>query len=106
MSREIEEMARVWCPFPERHDCKGCCERCYEISKSEMLYEAGYRKQAWISVEERLPEREGKYLAYTIRGTIEMARCYSYYVNDKPQFDYWITHWMPLPEPPKGGEGR
>lgn len=46
MSREkqIEEMARVWCPFPERHDCKGCCERCYEISKSEMIYEAGYRK--------------------------------------------------------------
>ena len=49
--KQIEEMARAWCPFPERHDCKGCCERCYEISKSEMLYEAGYRKQRegeWI----------------------------------------------------------
>ena len=43
--KQIEEMARVWCPFPERHDCRGCCERCYEISKSEMLYNAGYRKQ-------------------------------------------------------------
>ena len=49
MSKEkqtIEEMARVWCALPDRHDCKGCCEGCYEISKSEMLYNAGYRKQS------------------------------------------------------------
>ena len=70
-------------------------------STAKRLYNAGYRKQEWISVDERLPEREGKYIAYTTRGTIEIARFYSYYVNDKPQFDYWITHWMPLPEAPK-----
>ncbi len=64
------------------------------------------KQSEWISVEERLPERLGYYLAYTTRGTIEFARFYPYYVDDKPQFDYWITHWMPLPEPPKmkGGE--
>jgi hypothetical protein len=63
-------------------------------------------KSEWISVEDRLPEIEGVYLAYTTRRTIEVAHFYPYYVNGKPQFDYWITHWMPLPEPPKmkGGE--
>lgn len=68
---------------------------------AEESFDVGYRKQEWISVDERLPEREGKYIAYTTRGTIEIARFYSYYVNDKPQFDYWITHWMPLPEAPE-----
>lgn len=55
----------------------------------------------WISVEERLPEREGKYLTYTTRRTVEISSFYPFYLNDKPQFDYWITHWMPLPETPK-----
>ena len=46
--KQIEEMARVWCPFPHRHDCDGCCKGCYEISKSEMLYNAGYRKASEV----------------------------------------------------------
>ena len=71
------------------------------------IYNAGYRKQEWISVEERLPEREGKYLGYTIKGTIAICNYQSYFITkegalSKPQFDYWVTHWMPLPEPPKG----
>jgi hypothetical protein len=58
-------------------------------------------KREWISVDERLPEIEGVYLAYTTRRTIEVAHFYPYYVNGKAQFDYWISHWMPLPEPPE-----
>lgn len=72
---------------------------------AENLYNAGYRKQSgWISVEERLPEREGTYLVYTYKGAIKFGdfRCY-YAKNDNPQFDYYVTHWMPLPEAPKGG---
>lgn len=84
----------------------GVCDDSCELAEDNHkicadLYDADYRKQEWISVEDRLPEREGKYIAYTTRGTIEIARFYSYYVNDKPQFDYWITHWMPLPQPPE-----
>ena len=107
MSREkqIDEMAKIICDFPQciNYNCIGECKptECQITDKAEVLYNAGYRKQEWISVDERLPEREGKYIAYTTRGTIEIARFYSYYVNDKPQFDYWITHWMPLPEAPE-----
>ena len=47
----IDEMARVWCPFPERDTCDGCVEGCYEIGKSEMLYNAGYRKASEVARE-------------------------------------------------------
>lgn len=77
------------------------CNECTAVA----LYNAGYRKQSgWISVEERLPEREGMYLVYTYKGAIKFGDFRSYYAkNDNPQFDYYVTHWMPLPEPPKGG---
>ena len=61
-----------------------------------------YKQSEWISVEERLPDREGTYLVYTYKGAIKFGdfRCY-YAKNDNPQFDYYVTHWMPLPEAPK-----
>lgn len=110
--KQIEEMARVWCGLPHRHDCEGClCRRegCYEISISEMLYEAGYRKQEWISVEDRLPEDYNKYLLFLDNGRIAIG----WYHGDAMQFVEdgivmieTVTHWMPLPEAPKmkGGE--
>ena len=56
----------------------------------------------WISVEERLPEREGYYLTSTIRGVIMIGAFFSYCAStDNPQFKYDVTHWMPLPEAPK-----
>ena len=60
------------------------------------------KQSEWISVEERLPDREGTSLVYTYKGAIKFGdfRCY-YAKNDNPQFDYYVTHWMPLPEPPK-----
>ena len=118
MSREkqIEEMARVWCPFPKQHDCNGCCKRCYEISISEMLYDAGYRKQSeWISVDERLPDEGGKYVVYRKLYTgLSSVDIINYDTNyDGHAMWYFVdsdwgdcevnnvTHWMPLPEAPK-----
>lgn len=88
---------------------------CYsEVDKevlAKMISEAIPSKQTeWISVDERLPEREGKYLVYTYKGGIGFGEFRSYLLNKEralsaPQFDYYVTHWMPLPEPPmmKGG---
>ena len=59
----------------------------------------------WIPVTERLPEKEGTYLTYTEKERIHLD-CFCIYPNHGTQF--WIrgngkvTHWMPLPEPPKG----
>lgn len=62
----------------------------------------------WISVKDALPESGGEYIVYDM-------------INEKVSHDYWqvfegfgakfdsfwnhygdfVTHWMPLPEPPK-----
>ena len=75
-------------------------------SIAETLYNAGYRKQEWISVEDRLPEED----------TIVLVWCGEVSVYNYLQNDLWytgycdittsesgVTHWMPLPEAPKGG---
>ena len=68
---------------------------------AESLYNAGYRKQSdWISVDERLPERNGRYLVHCDL-KIDNLVCILCY-NKVDGFDETVTHWMPLPEvPPK-----
>ena len=62
------------------------------------------KQSEWISVDDRMPNREGTYLVYTWKGHILMCNCFDYFLNGKLRFDnYTVTHWMPLPEPPKGG---
>ena len=129
MEKKIEEMARDICHL--NVSCDECTmlakqmgqskERyCKAMQYAKRAYEKGWRKQEvvdansatptseWISVEDRLPEREGKYLVYTVKGAIRFGEYRSYLVGDSkfcgPQFDYYVTHWMPLPDPPKGGE--
>lgn len=59
-------------------------------------------RSEWISVEERLPDREGKYLVYTWKGYIMFSNFCDYCLDGDLCFDnYNVTHWMPLPEAPK-----
>lgn len=63
----------------------------------------------WISVEDRLPDKSGKYLTYDSKyGDIDM-----YYYMGCGEWDHHrkgitdaqshgFTHWQPLPKPPKG----
>lgn len=73
----------------------------------------GYRKQSgWISVEERLPEPELPILIFTRKNRYYVGYYYKAVVDttytgfyaDSVKRD--VTHWMPLPEPPKmkGGD--
>ena len=111
------------------------------------LYEQDYRKQEWISVEERLPESgvhcilccdmkriDGTHSQYVCDGYFAKRwKVNAHYADDDCATEYneeddeyylqegwyevvknWddynsividdtVTHWMPLPEPPKGG---
>lgn len=66
----------------------------------------------WIPVTERLPERDGKYLCnyhFSEHRNMTFTQVLDYYATDKaPHFQHEnsygmkVSHWMPLPEPPKG----
>ena len=61
----------------------------------------------WIPVTERLPSREGKYLTAFSKGEVGQNvflifrdSSTKWYFNSEDTGE--VTHWMPLPEPPKG----
>ena len=71
----------------------------------------------WISVEERLPEDDTNVLVYAIGNNEPSVIAMTGYTHNMYGFniegwrapwqyffyEYKITHWMPLPEPPKEG---
>ena len=102
--------------------CTGECAECNnvemhdeEIAKiADHLIANGVTIQKWIPVTERLPEEDGIYIVRTVHGTLTTARFYAFkyfpktkYVPEVHRSPSWqanrnVTHWMPLPEPPKG----
>lgn len=87
-----------------------------EYVKNEMvashLIANGVTVQEWISVKDRLPE-EGEYVLCVLKGfnyggKIQVCKFVpADKFKDKPYFEHFrngfpsVTHWMPLPEPPK-----
>ena len=69
---------------------------------ADHLISNGVTVQEWVSVDDRLPDKPMKCLVYTKRG-----ECGGYeitYYNQGFNLQYSnVTHWMPLPHPPKGG---
>ena len=63
----------------------------------EHLIDQGVTVQEWISVAKRLPDIGVEVLVYSENFGIHV----DYYDGDA--FGYFhVTHWMPLPQPPKG----
>lgn len=97
---------------------------------AEDLISNGVTVQEWISVDDRLPEFPGHYLVctsikYWHGGCMDINENHKYHPNGTPvgydgstmsvldcYYDvtgHWnrvcdshVTHWMPIPEPPKG----
>ena len=70
--------------------------------------------QKWISVKDSLPEKDSRVLVYFRSDKNEgIEDCYFsgmrnrfvlYHTFEEVPDGITITHWMPLPEPPKGEE--
>jgi hypothetical protein len=67
---------------------------------ADHLLTNGVTVQEWIPVSERLPEDGVQVLACTKHGKAFSAHC------ERGKFrasgSVTVTHWMPLPQPPKG----
>lgn len=69
-----------------------------------------YRKQKWISVKDRLPKEGETVLVFGYwHEKFQPLMCYliphrkgEWFTNVAGQQVYTVTHWMPLPQPPKG----
>ena len=100
-----------------------CCDT-YE-GQAEYLIANGVTVQEWISVKDRLPEKDGAYLVTTNSFGDRQSVKLRWFAKDGEmveaydlagQKDVWylydiecgyvsiktVTHWMPLPHPPKG----
>ena len=85
----------------------------YEESADHLIAN-GVTIQKWIPVTERLPDKDGAYLVRWANKSVGDAEyeckygSFGYWIDimwdeDADWFPYVdITHWMPLPEPPKG----
>lgn len=106
--KQIEEMAFI-IGGSEIYDHEDYLEA---RQKAKALYNANYRKQEWISVEERLPEEKVNCLIHYKHAYCDNDGYWSIGVSfyDGHEFhiglEYKVTHWMPLPQTPKmkGGE--
>ena len=87
---------------------------------AEKLISNGVTVQEWISVDDRLPEESGLYITFGC--TAVPVRWLHNFDKDMGKFGVWwdydtdgkkhpryrfieaedITHWMPIPEKPKG----
>lgn len=61
----------------------------------------GVTVQEWISVKDKLPEQGQEVIVYS--GGVLKPTVFAYQFWNK-NYDSWarITHWMPMPKPPKG----
>lgn len=110
------------CPYGEYDPDNGGCFDEYKKDKIEKLEndidkyqkeDNGVTVQEWIPVEDRLPE-EGEYVLCVLKGfnyggKIQVCKFVpADKFKDKPYFEHFrngfppVTHWMPLPQPPKG----
>lgn len=109
MSREkqIDEMCKDLVEiFDEEYEKRRLITADFTAIK---MSKKGYRKQEWISVNERLPQVCGVYICCvktkggaTFTKTAEFVPEMKMWFGKFGEIKNIVTHWMPLPEPPKG----
>ncbi len=93
----------------------GCDPMYYNVDAlaiADHLVANGVAMQEWISVKDRLPEDSNDGFADAVLVTDGFVQHMAYFVGGEWRFAesgeikelmwYRITHWMPLPHPPKG----
>ena len=107
----VELLKTNACPSPFM--CDPACRYygfgdCFPDRFADHLIANGVTVQEWIPVEERLPEEKVNYIVHYKHAYCDnddywaIGMCF--YDGEKFQLApaYKVTHWMPMPQPPKG----
>ena len=107
-----EKLVEIVCDALESDGCIGHCNYspCFEVERVvNALIDNGVTVQEWISVYDELPEVGGYVVCIAKRNPFSMfmpmvARIEKNgWVNPiTEQYISEVTHWMPMPAPPKG----
>ena len=106
----IELLKTNACPSPFM--CDPACRYygfgdCFPYRFADHLIANGVTVQEWISVDERLPEEKVNCIVHYKHAYCDNDDYWAigicFYDGEKFQIDwsYKVTHWMPLPKPPK-----
>ena len=104
-----EKLVEIVCDAMERDGCIGHCNNspCFEVERVvNALIANGITVQEWISVKDGLPKNGKEGVLIALRwGEVDIGWCEdgqwgSEFINEYE--DGEVTHWMPLPQPPKG----
>lgn len=75
---------------------------------SNHLIANGVTVQEWVDVKDRLPEESGMYIVTANDGHAQRVSFVQWQKKNRMwnltgARSYWrVTHWMPMPQPPKG----
>ena len=117
-----KKLVEIVCDVMESDGCIGHCNHspCFEVERVvNALIDNGVTVQEWVSVDDRLPDKDG---CYIVTACDEGCSCgdgiwYDTVVIEAEHYKgewSWnengteyditdlVTHWMPLPKPPKG----
>ena len=106
-----EKLVEIVCDAMESDGCIGHCNNspCFEVERVvNALIANGVTVQEWISVKDRLPEEKVNCIVHYKHAYCDnddyWAIGFCFYDGEKFRIDllYKVTHWMPLPQPPKG----
>ena len=118
LCRQLRAMASTWgisLPREAADAIEAMCEMVEtahgELANVIQSYEES--KPGWIPVTERLPEAGERVLCYCRANIYEVMKMrtdgawvHNDTVYDSAYMSGFVTHWMPLPEPPQKGEGE
>ena len=104
----VELLGNLFCGDYGINGCDSCKYNtevmCSAHACADHLIANGVTIQRWIPVEEQVPEEMKNVLAYTAVGSFaETAHWTGYRWEKTWDFEvlYGVSHWMPLPQPPK-----
>ena len=111
----VELLKTNACPAPFM--CDPACRYygygdCFPDRYADYLIANGVTVQEWISVDDRLPEEKVNCIVHYKHAYCDnddyWAIGFCFYDGEKFRIDlaYKVTHWMPIPQPPKGEDNN